>query len=70
MFDYIEREIQATRREETRREKAMDRMLAKGLENRSASWQNINYGAAKVAYCSMDTIIETMNYTLIGDRYE
>ena len=70
MFDYIEREIQTTRREEIRREKAMDRVIANGLEARSASWQNINYGAAEVAYCSMDTIIETMNYTLIGDRYE
>ena len=66
MFDYIEEE----RKAEVKREKSMDRILARGLENRSTSWQTINYGAAEVVYCSMDTIIETMSYTLIGDRYE
>lgn len=66
MFDYVEEE----RKAEIKREKAIDRILARGLENRSASWQTINYGAAEVAYCSMDTIIETMNYTLISERYE
>ena len=66
MIDYIEIE----RKVEIKREKAIDRILANGLEIRSASWQTINYGAAEVAYCSMDTIYETMAYTLIGERYE
>lgn len=66
----IEREIQAERKEEARREKAMNRVIDLGLEDNSISWQSINYGAATVSYCSMDTIYETMAYTLMSERYE
>lgn len=66
MMDFVELEAI----EEARREKAFDRVINNGLENRSDSWQRVNFGAATVSYCSMDTIFETMTYTLIGERYE
>lgn len=60
--------IAQRRREQDRRiDKAARR---NGGEPLARSWQYWNEGSASISYCSMDSIIDTMNYTLAADRYE
>lgn len=66
MLEWFTEELQ----EKARREKKINRVLDGKKKVTSHTWQTINYGAAEIAYCSMDSIIDTMNYTLACDRYE
>ena len=37
--------------------------------NSSRGWQSVNVGADRVSYCTMDSIYETMKYTLESEEY-
>ena len=66
MLEWFTEELQ----EKARRERKINKVLDGTKKITSNTWQTINYGSAPISYCSMDSIIDTMNYTLACDRYE